>query len=117
MHISYEISLLQISRQYSSATFLSHHGVDTEIQPQATALGAAARIFLSFQMGPTKYTLNHSVNSVTRMRKTFTSKKKLLHASKGLHPVVLVYFEWTHFPFSYSHADFSDRTEPGLWIS
>ena len=53
----------------------------------------------------------------TRMIKGLLLTNKLLHASKGLNPIVLVYFEWTHFPFSYSHADFSDRTEPGLWIS
>lgn len=87
MHISYEISLLQISRQYSSATFLSHHGVDTEIQPQATALGAAARIFFSFQMGPTKYILNHSVNSVTRMRKKVYFKKNCFMLQKGSTPL------------------------------
>ena len=84
-----------------------------EIQPLATlALGAAARFFFWASRW-----VQLSTPWTTRMIKGLLLTNKLLHASKGLNPIVLVYFEWTHFPFSYSHADFSDRTEPGLWIS
>ena len=81
--------------------------------PGNTCTGSGGTFFfLSFQVGPTKYTLNHQNDQ------RFTSNKQnCFMLQKGSTPLWLVYFEWTHFPFSYSHADFSDRTEPGLWIS
>lgn len=82
MHISYDISMLQISRQYSSATFLSHHGVDLlRFSPWQHLHWERRHVFfLSFQMGPTKYTLNHQNDQ------RFTSNKQIASCFKRAQP-------------------------------